>query len=360
MQVRELVVLCHLRWTWAWQRPHHLAGRLADGRELWFVEPPRRSPDVDAPRLGTEVDGQVTRVWLDVPGAGGAVAYDDDAAADYARLLAEHLGPPEDRAVWLYTPTALDLADALRPDVLVYDVVDGAQMADEARNRRALDEADLVFTAGRELHAAVVERRPERTFLFASGVEPEHFTLARQKRRPVRRPVAGFLGVIDDRVDLDLVRDLAHELPEWDVRLVGPVAGLDPAELPEAPNLSYAGPKPYDELPQVLSGFDVALLPYARARARTSPAETLEYLAAGLPVVSTRVPDVVADYANLVDLQDDAAGFAEACARVKEDDASRRERKARPVLHWHHWDTIAARMERHLLEVTASRSGIAG
>jgi glycosyltransferase involved in cell wall biosynthesis len=78
-----------------------------------------------------------------------------------------------------------------------------------------------------------------------------------------------------------------------------------------------------------------------------SPTKTLEYLAADLPVVSTRVPDVVADFGAVVDLQDDAAGFAAACEHVLTGAAERRA-KVRPLLRLHHWDTIAARMQAHM------------
>nr|AIA85738.1 CAZy families GT4 protein [uncultured Pantoea sp.] len=118
---------------------------------------------------------------------------------------------------------------------------------------------------------------------------------------------------------------------------------MEPASLPQRPNLAYPGARPYAELPEVLGGFDVALMPFARneATASISPTKTLEYLAAGLPVVSTRVPDVVADHAAVVDLQDDAAGFADACLRVHGHDLSERDRKLAPLLARQDWDRIA-------------------
>lgn len=349
MEVRELVVVSHLRWTWLWQRPQHVVSRLAEGRRTWFVEEPRAA-GVAEPRLHREEAGPVTRVWLELPAGDGRTGF-DATAAEHAALLPELLGPPADRVVLLYAPTGLAVAETVRGDLLVYDVL---EHRDGPEHHRALERADVVFTAGRAVHEAVHTVRPERTHLFGDGVEPEHFVLARQKRRPARRPVAGHVGVVDARLDLDLVAALADALPEWEVRLVGPVVALDPEELPTRTNLTYDDTSPtYEQLPSVLSSFDVAVMPFV-TEGQTST-KTLEYLAAGLPVVSTPLPDVVEDFGKLVAVEPDAAGLAEACERVRVDDAARRERKARPVLHWHHWDTIVARMERQMTDVAAGR-----
>ncbi|MDP9419704.1 MAG: glycosyltransferase [Actinomycetota bacterium] len=359
-QPPELVVFSHLRWTFVWQRPQHLVSRLARQRPTWFVEEPVTS-DVPAPRLCREHHGDITRVWLQVPPSEGNVLFDSQG---YADELGEQLGENDDRTVWLYTPMALSMARALNPATLVYDVMDdlasfrGAPAALSLRHRQALREADVVFTGGRSLHQGVLQHRPHQTHLFASGVEPEHFSPARRlrssrcKRDGVeRRPVCGYVGVIDERVDLDLVADLAAALPDWDLRMVGPVVKIDPETLPQAPNLTYPGPVRYQDLPVALAGFDVALMPFAlnEATRSISPTKTLEYLAAGLPVVSTRVPDVVADHKGVVELEDDGEGFAVACRRLHRQAPAAREAVAASVLARTHWNTIAARMDNLLV-----------
>jgi glycosyltransferase involved in cell wall biosynthesis len=343
----ELVVLSHLRWTFVWQRPQHIISRLAADRRTWFVEEPLAS-DVDAPRLRTEEHGPVTRIWLEVPGS-GHVGFDNAGAACYADAVQRLLGPSVDRTVWLYTPMALDMAATLRPTDLVYDVMDdlasfkGAPAELRLRHRQALRQADVVFTGGRSLYRGVLAHRPQGTHLFPSGVEPEHFAVAaglRPQSRPT--PVAGYVGVIDERVDLDLLRDVAHALPDWQIEVVGPVAKIDPESLPDAPNLVYPGAQPYARLPQVMAGFDVALMPFAlnEATRSISPTKTLEYFAAGLPVVSTRVPDVVADHGAHVELADDGPAFADAIRRVR-----RRPRAGvEAVVRRNTWDSIAGRM----------------
>ncbi len=353
----DLVVLSHLRWSWVWQRPQHLVSRIAGriaadrGARTWFVEEPVGA-DVAAPRIVTEAAGPVTRVWLEVPAADPDRHLDFGApeAQDYPELLAAFLA---DRAVtapdvWLYSPMAFDLAQRLSPRRLVYDVMDDLASFAQApsglvlRQRRALAEADTVFTGGRSLHRGVLTQRRQRVHLHPSGVETAHYARSRALRRPHERPVAGYVGVVDERLDLDLIADAAALLPDWEIRVVGPVAKIDPAALPQAVNLHYPGMVAYADLPAVMAGFDVALMPFAlnEATRSISPTKTLEYLAAGLPVVSTRVPDVVADFADCVHLVTGAVELAAACRRAMAGPLP----DVAAVLARHEWDAIADAM----------------
>src|SRR5919199_1087784 len=216
----ELVVLSHLRWDWVWQRPQHIVSRLARSRRVWFVEEPVAA-GVPTPRLRLEDHGDVTRVWLEVPGDALHLYFDDPAAAEYPEQLAALLGGSDDRAVWLYTPMALGMATDLQPSLLVYDVMDdlasfrGSPPELRLRHQQALRHADVVFSGGRSLHRSVLQHRPHGTHLFPSGVEVEHFAGCRARRPPGATPVAGYVGVIDERVDLALVGQLAAALPEW-------------------------------------------------------------------------------------------------------------------------------------------------
>jgi glycosyltransferase involved in cell wall biosynthesis len=192
----------------------------------------------------------------------------------------------------------------------------------------------------------VQRQRRARVHLFRSGVETAHYAASRSLRGPHARPVAGYVGVIDERLDLPLIAELAEQLPDWTVRMVGPVTKIDEALLPRAGNIEYLGLTPYDRLPAVMAELDVALMPFAlnEATRAISPTKTLEYLAAGLPVVSTRVPDVVADYPGAVHLADDGVQFAAACRTVLGHDVEARDRRVRPLQERQEWDTIAASM----------------
>lgn len=361
----DLVVISHLRWTWVWQRPQHLVSRFASqraesGARTWFVEEPISS-GVTRPRLATERHGNVTRVWLVVPGdEGEELRFEDPRARDYATLLADFFqaqgGPAPD--LWLYTPMAYDIAQCLGAGRLIYDVMDDLSSFLKApegllmRQRKLLAAADVVFTGGRSLHRSTLSQRRHAVHLFPSGVEQAHYAASRKLRRPHSRKVAGYVGVLDERVDLGLIEEMAAQLPDWTVRMVGPVAKIEESSLPQTDNIEYVGMVPYHQLPQVMAGLDVALMPFAlnEATRAISPTKTLEYLAAGLPVVSTRVPDVVADYADLVHLADDGAGFAAACREVVTHELSDRDRKARSIQARQEWDYIAASMSRLVSE----------
>ena len=359
----ELVVLSHLRWDWVWQRPQHLVSRIGRGRRTWFVEEPLAVAGLAEPRLVTQDAGAVTRVRLEVPGNPGAhVDFTDFRARGYFGELSRLLGvPTAARDVWLYTPMAIDMALALMPRLLVYDVMDDLASFALAppelleRQQLALREASIVFTGGRSIHRGV-EGVNDRTYLFPSGVDIEHYAPARAMRVPHVRPTAGYVGVIDERIDLGLVADLAAALPEWEIRMVGPVCKIPESSLPEAPNITYLGKQSYDALPSVMAGFDVALMPFAmnEATRAISPTKTLEYLAAGLPVVSTKVPDVVTDFGAFVRLEDDGAGFAEACREVVEHDTAERDDRLAPVLRRYRWDWIADAMAVHMTETLSS------
>jgi glycosyltransferase involved in cell wall biosynthesis len=387
----DLVVLSHLRWNFVWQRPQHLITRITALRaaarcaRTWFVEEPHATPEVDGPRLCTEQHGHVTRVWLEVPAAPdlpeGRLDFAVPAAEDYSDLLGDLLaahaaephgplsGPPKPAPeVWLYTPMALDIAEALEPGLLVYDVMDDLAAFAQAppglrlRQRRALRIADIVLAGGRSLHASVATQRPD-AHLVPSGVDSSHYARSRALRdareRGRRRPVAGFVGVLDERLDAELLGAVARLLPDWEFRLVGPVAEFkfDAGLLPHGPNLHYVGHQDYEELPAAMAGFDVAIMPFAlnEATRSISPTKTLEYLAAGLPVVSTPVPDVLADFPGLVHVAATPEEFAAACQEALTEPLDVRDRRMRRIEPRYQWDQIAVRIHR-MLEDASERS----
>jgi glycosyltransferase involved in cell wall biosynthesis len=354
----ELVVLSHLDWDWVWQRPQQLVSRMATSYDVWFFEEPRCRADVDAPRLEVECGDAITTVRLLVPGADSRVDYDDTRAAVYPALAGELLGTPNamGRVVLAYTPLAMPIADEIGPSALAYDVMDDLTAFRQAspniklRHVALLRDADVVFTGGRSLHRKVTTHRSDDVHCFPSGVDCSHYLASRSMRRRVDAPLtAGYVGVIDERVDLELIEELAAQLPDWRIQMVGPVAKLQPDELPVADNIEYRGKVEYSELPGVMAGFDVGLMPFAHNEATRSisPTKTAEYLAAGLPVVSTAIPDVVMDFGHVVSICHDAASFADACRRITDERPTAEDEAVRDrLLERYEWDRIAEQMLR--------------
>jgi UDP-galactopyranose mutase len=238
---------------------------------------------------------------------------------------------------------------------IVYDCMDAPRFLGAAPERREcalLAQADVVFTGGYSLYEAT--RRLHRSVhAFPSSVDVDHFARARRARRDpadqhhIGRPRIGFCGAIDDRMDLDLLRQVAAAQPDWQFVLIGPVATIGEAALPRAANLHYLGQKRDEELPAYLSGWDVAMLPFAHNDATRfiSPSETPQYLAAGCPVVSTSIRDVVTPYGEhgLVRIADAPDGFAAAIAAAIADGRRSAER-ADALLATMSWDRTWAAM----------------
>jgi UDP-galactopyranose mutase len=218
--------------------------------------------------------------------------------------------------LWYYTPYALSFTGHLARSLVVYDCMDelsgflGADAALPLLERELLGQAGVVFTGGYSLYNAKREHHGN-VHAFPSGVDVAHFRPARQRlpepadQQPIPGPRLGFYGVIDERMDRDLLADLAALRPDWHIVLVGPVAKVDPAALPRAANIHYLGGKSYEALPAYLSGWDVALMPFARNEATRfiSPTKTPEYLAGGKPVISTPIADVVRHYGGVTGVQ---------------------------------------------------------
>ncbi|WP_332291553.1 glycosyltransferase [Aquincola agrisoli] len=342
-----IVVLSHLRWGFVYQRPQQLMSRLARDHRIVFVEEPVRAegpPRMEhhQPLPGVDVLCPVT--GCDAPG------FNDEQRPRIAPLLAswlaaQHIVHP---IAWLYTPMALPLVEVLRPGAVVYDCMDelsafqGAPAALRAWEAELLKLADLVFTGGPSLYEA---RRGRHAALHClpSGVDAAHFSperllpdsaeaaTAATLHRAVGRPRLGFYGVIDERLDVRLVAALADADPAWQVVMAGPVVKIDPATLPQRPNLHWLGMQPYAVLPYLAAAWDVCLLPFAlNASTRfISPTKTLEYMAAGRPVVSTAVHDVAMLYGDTVRVAHDTPAFIAACRdALAEAPAARAQRRA--------------------------------
>jgi len=370
-----LICFSHLRWDFVFQRPQHLMSRFAPGATVVFWEEPRFSDEIEAPRLETRLCPQ-TEVIVATP---ELPAGQDPATQDYAlrQLLDMFVGRFEGTLVrWYYTPMMLPFSEHVPAECVVYDCMDelanfkGAPAELLPLERKLLQQADLVFTGGHSLYEAKRDLHPN-IHPFPSSVDVAHFAQARSKQiEPddmvdLPHPRLGFYGVIDERMDLRLLEAIADARPEWSIVMVGPVVKIDEADLPRRPNLYYLGGKSYAELPDYLRGWDVALMPFAinEATRFISPTKTPEYLAGGVPVVSTPITDVVRHYGEMeaVKIASTPEEFIAACEAAlalaeREDGAWRAE--VDQILAELSWDRTQAQMAELIGQVVA-RAGYA-
>lgn len=326
MPLPDVICFSHLRWDFVWQRPQHLMTRAARERRVWFVEEPHEGDEtvLDIREVGPRVSVVVPRV--------PAGLHREEGVAAQARLLEELIAGMEMPPLhWYYSPMFREVAAALPSSGVVYDCMDelsgfaGAPPALGHWESELLAAADVVFTGGVSLYESK-RRRHTRVFPFPSSVDVDHFRTARgglpepAAHAEVGRPRIGFAGVIDERLDRPLVAELARLRPQYAFVLAGPVAKISPDDLPRAANLYYVGMQPYQDLPRFFANWDVACLPFARndATRYISPTKTPEYLAAGRPVVSTSITDVVRTYGEegLVQIADEPEAFAAAIDRA--------------------------------------------
>ena len=365
--MQTIIVFCHLRWDFVYQRPQQLLSRLGRHYRVLFVEEPVQGEGAPWMEQSSPAPG-VTVCRPHTPLA--APGFHDDQIPLLQPLLAA-LAPPGDGVVaWFYTPMALPLLQELQPALVVYDCMDELAAFKNSpkqllqRESALLNRADLVFCGGPSLFEAKRMRHPN-VHCFPSSVDVAHFgqALARADSHPAQaqlaRPRLGFYGVIDERFDAPLIAALADAHPEWQLVMVGPVLKIDPASLPQRPNIHYLGQQEYQALPQFLAGWDVCLMPFALNDATRfiSPTKVLEYMAAQLPIVSTAIADVARPYGEVVAIARDALefiGHCEAALRQPPERAALQAAAMQQIVSATSWDVTATSM-RELLESTRPR-----
>ncbi|MGI3744605.1 MAG: glycosyltransferase family 1 protein [Janthinobacterium lividum] len=324
-----LLCLSHLRWGFVYQRPQHVMSRLARDYDVIFFEEPvfedlaedRATPRLDHSQPAPGIEVIVPRL---------AHGLSEGQIAEAQRQLLDEMllarGDAE-LLLWYLTPMSLAFTDHLKGNVTIFDCMDelsafrGAPVRLVDMERELMARADVVFTGGYSLWE-VKQRQHDNAHPVPSSVDIAHFAAARDgladpvDQAGIAYPRMGFFGVIDERFDIELVEKLATLRPDWQIVLIGPVVKIDPATLPQLPNIHYLGGKSYDELPAYLAGWDVALMPFAinESTRFISPTKTPEYLAGGCPVVSTPIHDVIRGYgqSGAVTIADTAGAFVAA------------------------------------------------
>lgn len=319
----DLICLSHIKWNFVYQRPQHLLNRFAINNRVFVIEEPQydaKSDYFETSKPNPKANLWVIQLYVSKCCSKEKTDHVLKALLDsfmYSNNIEKYI-------LWYYSPMALDYTDHLCPDLIVYDCMDelsafkSPPKGIKEKEQCLLSMADIVFTGGHSLYNAK-KHLHHNIHAFPSSIDKTHFHQARtlcadpEDQSDIPQPRFGFYGVIDERFDIPLIDELSSLRPDWHFVLVGPVIKIDKESLPKKENIHYLGRKNYEELPLYLSGWDIAILPFAlnESTKYISPTKTPEYLAAAKPVISTSVTDVVNPYGinNLVHIADTAEEF---------------------------------------------------
>jgi glycosyltransferase involved in cell wall biosynthesis len=371
-----IVVHSHLRWDFVWQRPQQILSRLARHHRVLFIEEPLRGESGPTLRLSEPYPNIVRAVPVFPPGAETSV--DEQCRViqrELAAALGEHpllAGRFECPIHWFYSPmVAPPFLDTFDAAAVVYDCMD--ELANfrfapadlRERERILLARADVVFTGGYQLFRSRSQQHRNVHF-YGCGVDVEHYGAARLPATRVPpelanlpRPILGYFGVIDERLDYDLIRHLAAAFERGSIAMIGPFAKIEPEALPRNANIHWLGQRAYSDLPAFVKAFDVCLMPFALndATANINPTKTLEYMAAAKPIVSTAVPDVVRNFTPVVQVAQTYEEFAALAATMYEAPPQDVIERGLERAHGASWEAMVAAMREHMLAaVRAKRS----
>jgi glycosyltransferase involved in cell wall biosynthesis len=333
----DIICFSHLRWDFVYQRPQHLMTRMArEYRIFYFEEPCFDLKEGSYYQIHKETSADVYVVTPHL-----APGLNDQEIVEAQKVILDSLlqfQQIKNYLTWYYSPMSYSFSRHLQPYFTVYDCMDELSMflfaprSLQQNEQTLLKAADLVFTGGHNLYQAK-KNMHENIHAFPSSIDKNHFLSARRcspgpsDQAHIPSPRIGFYGVLDERLDTEMLGILAERRPGWQFILVGPVVKINPSILPKAPNIHYLGSKQYAELPQYLSGWDIAMMPFALNDSTRfiSPTKTPEYLAGGKPVISPSIADVITPYAELglVNIADTPEDFIRIAEAIFRDGASR-------------------------------------
>ena len=357
----DLICFSHLRWGFVFQRPNHLLTRFSKHQRVFFFEEPIFHDQEDK----LHIENYNENLFVVTPHLKHR-----ENAQEVTKGLKKNLNSlllqmqVKRYYSWYYTPMALPFTDHLNPELVVYDCMDELSAFKFAPpeltrlEKELFQKADIVFTGGHSIYESK-KNAHHNIFPFPSSIDKAHFGKAKKIRRDpedqknIPHPRFGFFGVIDERFDIELIDEVAKQKPDWQFILLGPVVKIDPATLPKHSNIHYLGGKKYDELPNYIAGWDIATIPFANNESTRfiSPTKTPEYLAAGKPVISTPIRDVVSPYGNnkLVHIASNAAEFIAAGeAELAKKRRSAWAKKVNEFLEGNSWDRTWSQMVRNI------------
>lgn len=367
-----IVVHSHLRWDWVWQRPQQFLSRLSRRHPILFIEEPARLDDIEEPRCQVRQAKDhpgVTLLRTEFPPS--YFQNREQLDAGQKMFVMEVLESPLGKlfanpVLWFYDPMAgVTFLGQHNERAVVYDCMDqlsqfrGAHPELIRRERILLQQADVVFAGGPKIYSAKKDFNPN-CYSYGCGVDSAHFgsaitdeTEIPEDARGLNSPVLGFFGVVDERMDMDLVGAVADAHPEWSLLIIGPVTKIDPESRPQRPNIHWLGGRDYAQLPGYCKAMDVCLLPFAinEATEFINPTKVLEYMATGRPIVSRAIEDVVNQFSDVVATAVTFEQFIEACEAAVEAPDAKRCAAGRDMARANTWERIVANMEQHIADV---------
>jgi len=347
-QYYDMIVFCHLRWQFVYQRPQHIISRMAETMKVLFIEEPVRNHE-------NKSSGNLFAVSENI----NVLQPNVDDIASIANIIPEYVKNKNVSVGWFYSASFCPLIESFQFDTTVYDCMDELSLFKGApahlidQEKYLMSNADIIFTGGKSLYESKKQFH-NNVHCFPSSVDQDHFAQALKNISipgdigDIKGPIVGYYGVIDERIDLALIEETAKNLPNVSFVMVGPLAKISDNDLPKAANIHYLGMKCYNELPFYLKAFDLAMMPFALndATKYISPTKTLEYMAARKPIISTKIMDVVRDYSDCIELIENADDFTNVITFLCEDhDCEDMEVRYDKILQDTSWDQTASKMK---------------
>lgn len=346
----DLIVFSHLRWEFVFQRPQHLISRFAKDRKVLFVEELIQFSETDKETANIITPSQnITVIQPKIP-------Y-ESMSTDVIPIVKEQIKKNElqNTVLWFYAPMYSDVIGHIPHTLVIFDCMDelaafkNAPAALIEKESFLLSKADIVFTGGKSLYESK-KKKHHNVYCFPSSVDQKHFAKALSDETPVpediaaiKKPIVGYYGVIDERIDIPLLKGIAEMKKDISFVMIGPIVKIQESDLPKRDNIFYLGGKKYDELPQYLKAIDITMMPFALNESTKfiSPTKTLEYMAAYKPIISTPIYDVVRDYKKQVSIVNTIEEFSEAIDHYldeSEEDKNIREKHQKEILNKTSWD----------------------
>ncbi len=344
----DMVVFCHLRWEFVYQRPQHIISRLAKSLKILLIEEPIPFEP------GDENTGNLIRIHSNLH----VLQPRTTSIGAIKNILPQFVKNRDISVGWFYSPSFVCVLPEFNFGTIVYDCMDeltlfkGAPAQLIEQEKFLLAYADIVFTGGKSLYESKAKLH-DNVHCFPSSVDQEHFAKALngvaipEDIASIPSPIVGYFGVIDERIDLELLDETAKLNPKVSFVMIGPLAKIGDEDLPRRSNIHYLGMKSYEVLPNYLKAFSIAMMPFALNDATKfiSPTKTLEYIAAGKPVISTAVKDVVRDYSHCVPIVSSATEFTKAIDDILTNtDSVSLEADYREILNRTSWNSTVNQM----------------